>query len=243
MHKWPPLGAPMAIFAPIRSIPAPFGSYFVDALSDSSYGVSALLQGFRSPDWGAPLNLDDRLAHVPEGATVKGLLLQSACKQASAAKLEPLGRGSYTPFRDYPIREYMTVLYTGASKIHAGVDIREGLRRLGRPVFGNLAKSLIGRVIYGSLGRDANGAEQALHKIAKGYAVATNHGAHAKLEHFEYGRAVVHLSNVWSFPDAYHVGILEGAFEHYGYPVESRINIVSPSEVRILLEWSSVVKP
>jgi uncharacterized protein (TIGR02265 family) len=51
--------------------------------------------------------------------------------------------------------------------------------------------------------------------------------------------SVVTLTNVWSFPDAYHVGIFEGAARAFGGNVSVQVSSASLSSATLTFTWET----
>lgn len=192
--------------------------------------------GFDLPDWQAPLDTAAQLAGAPEHGTTKGLFFQdivNTCTAARVALSVPGARARYVPFIDYPLREYIELLVSAAELLHPREPLRNGLRRLGRLAYPTLVGTLIGRAIFGVAGRDFG---VVLSLASRAYSVSIKPGDATLVERGD-GRAVVALRNIWSFPDAYQVGVFEGALIALGLRGEVKTRVLSPCNVDFEVTW------
>lgn len=114
----------------------------------------------------------------------------------------------------------------------------ETLRELGRGVYATFSKSLFGKVILAGLGEGHGGARSGLRWISRIYKMTSNH-ATADFEESSEDTSVLTLTNVWSFPDAYHVGIFEGAARAFGGNVRVQISSASLSSATLTFTWET----
>jgi uncharacterized protein (TIGR02265 family) len=182
------------------------------------------------------LRLGERLARVPPDGLVKGWLIQSIVENAKRSGVELTTERKYLTFRDYPIREYLELLGQAAVRVQPDRPPLETLRELGRGVYGTFSKSLFGKVILAGLGEGRGGARAGLRWISRIYKMTSNHATVDFAESSE-ETSVVTLSNVWSFPDAYHVGIFEGAARAFGGSVRVRVSSTSLSSATLTFTW------
>lgn len=116
--------------------------------------VPPLPEGFRLPDWDAPLDVEAQLALVPPEAAVRGMFFSQVQQEYRKRGLEPPTTESFQAFQRYPMRRLMELLVDAAGTVHADVPLREGLRRLGHGAYGVFADSLVGRTLFSALGHD-----------------------------------------------------------------------------------------
>ena len=184
------------------------------------------------------LRLRERLAGVPSDGLVKGWLIHSIVENAKRSGVELATDKKYLTFRDYPIREYLELLGQAAVRVEPEKPPIETLRALGRGVYATFAKSLFGKVIIAGLGDGHAGARTGLRWVSRIYKLTSNHAAVDFTEASEQ-TSVVTLKNVWSFPDAYHVGIFEGAARAFGGNVSVQIASASLSSATLTFTWES----
>lgn len=182
------------------------------------------------------LALPDRLAQAPSDGLVKGWLCQSIIENARRYGVELVLDRRYFGFKDYPVGAYLELLAQAAVVVRPTESPRDTLRLLGHGVYGSFSQSLFGKVITAGLGKDYEGAQTGIRWIAHVYKMTSNHAV-ANVSKPSDNVTVVELVNVWSFPDAYHVGIFEGAARGFGGDVAVRIESRSLSEAVLTFTW------
>jgi uncharacterized protein (TIGR02265 family) len=182
------------------------------------------------------LRLRDRIAGAPKGSLVKGWLVHSIVENARRHGTELVTGRKYFGFKDYPVEEYLELLGQAAVCSLPERSPRDTLRELGRGVYGNFSQSLFGKVILTGLGNGHDGAKTGLRWITRVYHMTSNHAV-ARFTEPNDDVAVIELENVWSFPDAYHVGIFEGAAHGFGGQVSVDIESLSLSSARLTFRW------
>jgi uncharacterized protein (TIGR02265 family) len=188
--------------------------------------------GFVHPDFSAPVNLAAQKTLVQSGATVKGMQLTALLEECQRRGAPIAGR-RYTAFRDYPGEELLDLLVLAAGRAFPDVPCREGLRRLGHVAYPTLRESLVGRVVFGAVGADV------MHVwglVSKGYSVSGSTGKATLLELNE-AEALLRLEGMYSFVDCWHVGIIEGAVEMYGFEANVMVKLTSPTSADLWVRW------
>lgn len=191
--------------------------------------------GFEKPDFTAPVDVAAQKKLVPPGATTKGMQLQALvdeCKRRGA----PIEGRRYTAFRDYSGEELLDLLVLAAERAWPSVPPREAMRRLGRVAFPAFRSSLIGRVIVGAFG--PNDLSNAWKLLAKGYSISGSVGGASVVE-IQPGEAVVRLEGIYSFVDAWHVGIFEGMVDAFDRVPEILVKLTSPTSADFLIRWNT----
>jgi uncharacterized protein (TIGR02265 family) len=187
---------------------------------------------FTDPDWEAPLDLGERLAAVPPDITIKGMFFQLIVDEARNASGRSPGRERYVPFKGYPADEWMKVLVECAGLTYPRLPAREGIRRLGRRVYGMFVETMVGRVLFSVVGGSTTAA---LRVLPQAYRISGT--GKAEVSVIRDDRAVVHLRGLWDFPDAYHVGVLEGGLTALGRVGKVRVRVLSLCDVDMELTW------
>lgn len=188
---------------------------------------------FVEPSLTGPLDVDAYLRLVQPGATVKGMQFQALLDECARHGRAIPGR-RYVGFRDYPGAELVELLAMCAERIHPGEPPREGLRRLGHIAYPTLKKSLLGKIVFGALGGDI---PSLLGLVTKGYALSASTGKASVLEVAE-TEAVIRLEDIYSFIDAWHVGIIEGATTTYAKDPVVRMKRLSPTSADFWIRWT-----
>ena len=206
------------------------------ALVDSRYTLLASLmekrEDFVDPVMTGPLDVDAYVALVQPGATVKGMQFQALLDECGAHG-RPIAGRRYVAFRDYPGTEFVELLALTAERVWPDQPPREGLRRLGRIAYPTLRRSLLGKVLFGALGNDV---PKLWTLITKGYALSGSTGKATVLE-LESLAVIVRLEDMYSFIDAWHVGILEGAVIAYESMPTVKIRKLTPTSADFWIRW------
>jgi len=184
------------------------------------------------------LVLRERLAGAPPGAVIKGWLFQSLGDGARAHGVELDAGARRLGFKDYPLAEYLEALAEAAVRVRPDLRAKETLRLLGRGVYGSFAQSLLGKVVLAGIGSGKGGARTGLQWVARVYKLTSNH-ATARFSTLAGGPTTIVLSDVWTFPDSYHVGIFEGAAEALGGSVSVDVESHSLCAATLTVRWES----
>jgi uncharacterized protein (TIGR02265 family) len=188
---------------------------------------------FAVPDWDAVLDPEEYARAVPAHATVKGMFMQKILDEAGHRGVALPDHGPYRAFKDYPLQKLLDLEVDVAPRLFPDVSLREGLRRLGWTAYPTLLDSVIGRIIFGVLGRDL---PAIFRTTAKGYKVSLNIGSADVIEVGD-NHAVIRLREMYNFADAYQVGVFEGVFRYYDRPGEVRLRRVTAFDIDILAVW------
>jgi uncharacterized protein (TIGR02265 family) len=127
----------------------------------------------------------------------------------------------------------MGLLVSTAQRVHAGETLRSGLRLMGRTSYPTFGSTLIGKTIFGGTGHDFGAV---LDLASRAYAISLSPGTVAIADRSGH-RARIELRDVWSFPESYHVGVLEGACAANGVQGEVRIRVISPCDADFEVTW------
>lgn len=182
------------------------------------------------------LALRERIEQAPADGLVKGWLFQSVVENAKRHGVELDVEHRYLGFKDYPVREYLELLGQAAVRVKRDRPPAATLRELGRGVYASFSQSLFGKVVLAGLGSGHAGARTGLLWITRVYKMTSNHAVATFSEPME-NVAVIELSNVWSFPDAYHVGIFEGAATAFGGTVRVESQSHTLSSATLTFTW------
>lgn len=175
---------------------------------------------------------------VPSGATVKGMQLQGIVDEC-ARRGTPLEGRRYVAFRDYSGAELLDLLVAAAERTWPSVSRREGMRRLGRIAYPTLRDSLVGRVIFAALGPDV---ENVWKLVPKGYSISASSGEVTILERGE-REVVLRFEEMYSWVDAWHIGIMEGAVELFGVTPEVLVKNTGPMSADLWIRWAGDIDP
>ena len=191
-------------------------------------------QSFVVPPWDAPLDVEECLRNIPDGATTKGMFLLPMLVEAKRRGLTlPSARERYLPFVDYPVAEHARLLVESASAFYPELSTRLALRRLGHRAVDAFRHSTVGKVMWSG----ATDPLAALDVIAKGYAITSSRTSVEVVESAP-GMAKLRVSGVHWFLDSHHVAVFEGILKECGVVGSVRIRLDSPSDGALLCEWS-----
>ena len=196
--------------------------------------------GLHPPRVDAPVDLDEHLALLPDGATCKGLFFADVIDKSKEAGKEGLlfERAGVSPtrfrlFHDYPYADYLRLVHAGAQLLQSTATVGEGLRRIGRSQYEALARTHIGRVLFGVLGRDFARIAKA---GSKAYALSIGFGqvSYERLAD-KRGRYVFRDAPV--FVETLQVGVVEGGLEATGTRGEVQVEMHSLGHGVIEFTW------
>jgi uncharacterized protein (TIGR02265 family) len=190
--------------------------------------------GFVKIDTKAPMDVDAYLAHCPEDATVKGVILNGILKKMEKRGVKaPPSFGPFHAFKTYPLREHMKLTVEAAKLTFPRETLREALRQLGQTTYPEVLDTLIGKVVFGALGKDPG----AILKLSsKAYQII---GSRAQAKVVESGRTHIHthVTNAYGFLDSFHYGTSEGVLLACGRPGTVHIKRHQLSEAEFFVEW------
>ncbi len=187
---------------------------------------------FRVPDFSAPLDTRARIATAPEDGWVRGMFFHEIASRAATRLGRPVARERYVGFKAYPLREYLHLLVEAAGILHPDAPIREGLRRIGHLAYPTFAASTVGGILF-SVAGDFVGA---LRLASQAFRVAV-HPGRVEIRRVEGKGAIAELRSMYSFAEAYQVGVFEGAMTAFGVTGDVRVRVLSVSEVDLRLTW------
>jgi len=150
-----------------------------------------------------------RVEATPSNATVKGMYIDTFLQTLDRKGISMPTTKRFMSFKDYPLRDYMSMLLEACPKLHPHASIAEALKLQGRLVYPTLVSSTIGKVIFSIAGRSWTAA---LPLTARGYEISLNPGS-AQAHDVTQNSAIVSLRNVHNFAECFHVGVMEGAME------------------------------
>lgn len=194
--------------------------------------------GFAVPDFSAPLDFEEELRSVPVSSTTKGMFLSDLLAQAARVGRPIPGRGPYVAFKDYADREHVGLLADVARAVFPNLPLRESLRRLGQGSYDALSSSLIGKVVFGVLGKDIH----ALTRLTpKAYSISGK-GTVATIVDSGDDFSHVALEGQVALADCYHFGAFEGVLDFCGVTGTVTFQKISASRVELFTTWTNKAK-
>ena len=189
---------------------------------------------FHTIDWNAPIDVEALTRLVPANARVKGVFFHTAVKEAQEKTGRAPGRPSYGALTDYPSEELVRVLAECARLLHPDLTLKLALRTLGRRVFENLKETTAGTFLFSVAGRNVR---SAFKLVNRAYKLFSTNGTGSFVEGTD-GSVTIELRNIWTFPDAYHIGIFEGAMAAYGAKADLTVRRRSACDVDLRVVFS-----
>lgn len=184
----------------------------------------------RTSSWHEPLPWREMIAAVPADACTRGVFFNYIANELARAGHQEKTR---TIFRHYPLVELMELEVRAATLLYPKQPLREGLRRLGRGLYGSLLSTTPGRVIVSIAGLDFR---KLLTLASKAYSLSLTHGS-CELSDLKEDSARYVLTDVHNFPDCTQVGIIEGAMEAYEVEGSIHVNAKTWTSADLLLSW------
>lgn len=196
--------------------------------------------GARPPPFAAPIDLDEHVRALPEGASAKGLFLRDPLKRVEKKQpgldlFERAGvpRRRLLPFFDYPYADLMRLLYAASEVLYPREPRGEGLRQLGRGAYEALLDQQVGKVLFAAFGSDF---ARVASVGARGWQVSVSFGE-VRFERLGDGHAAYHFRELPAFLETYQVGVVEGAMRVCGVRGEVWTKLVSLGEGTLELFW------
>jgi len=188
-------------------------------------------KGFHPPDWDAPVDLAAQLLIVPPGKSVRGFVIAGMAQRFRERGLEIPGTRELVGFKSYPFAQLLHASMDGARLLDPK-HLRRGMREAGRMAFPATLDTMVGKVVFGALGKDAaavfKAAGKAYEMVGTGSARAVSVGPrHAHID----------LQGLYAFPESYHVGVCEGVVLACGGLPDVMIKQAGPTEVELFCRW------
>jgi uncharacterized protein (TIGR02265 family) len=166
--------------------------------------------GFKKPDMDSPLDIDALAARMTT-VRIRGMFMQNLVEECTK-RGKPLSMGPYIAFKDYDVKEHLRLLRGAAEVLHPGVPLRRAFRSLGRSAYETMTQTMIGKVVFGVLGRDI---VRVTKLVGKAYEIAGT-GVSATLIEMGNDWSHVRIDGAIGLVDNYHVGAFEGVLSTCG---------------------------
>jgi uncharacterized protein (TIGR02265 family) len=187
-----------------------------------------------------PIDVEAQREGVPAAATTKGLfvnLLGAYVKQHRPEAADEYRRfypRAYSAFQDVPLKDTLWRGADAARLAHPELPLAEALRRMGRPAWQNVLSSLLGRVLFATLGRDLS---LIFRYGPRGFEVFEKNSTRVRYEqlgdrHFRY-----RYDPCYNFIDCYHVGVIEGVVLAFGLSPEITVALEARYSGAIECRW------
>jgi len=171
--------------------------------------------GFSPPVFNTKLDPEEYVRLTPPSATIRGVFFSNllAMARASRCGLAPGTEKKYHAFKEYSLVEHIRLLAEVATAVYPTLPLGEGLRQIGQRIYPMFAASLVGKVIFSTVG---NNPSSVLAAGVKAYNVSASVGRVQIIE-LDDSHGHFYLENMFNFVEQYHVGIFEGAIKVIGY--------------------------
>jgi len=190
--------------------------------------------GFLPPDDQSPLRLDEIVAQTPPEAQVRGMFFNSYLAEAKRRGVAIPGAGAYVGFKFYPVRDWQRFIVEVAARLHPGAPLRGALRKLGLSAYPTFAESIVGRVVFGVLGKDLS---RIMRVASKGFEHSLS-SAEVVLRAADERSAHLHLRGVYGFLDCYNVGVFEGAMRVCERTGDVHYRPIAFGEAEMFVRWA-----
>jgi uncharacterized protein (TIGR02265 family) len=202
------------------------------------------------PRFDRPIDVASMLAVVPSNAANKGVIVKAAfdsvrARPELAAWTDEAiwqGAGQTLPlpglFQSVAFRPYLDVL-TFSARLLRGDAIGEGLREIGVAIYPGFVETLVGRMVFGALGRNP---QRVLMMGPNGWRICNNFGeVHSEqlgAAHLRYDFRGHPLDLV----ETLYVGTVEGACRVLGVTPELTVARVGEQRGVIDIRWSAATR-
>lgn len=192
----------------------------------------AIPPGFRTPDPQTMFDLHRQRAGVPAHATVKGMFFNAMVDEVKARGEVLRGVKPVAAFHDFPLTGLLDLYEEAAGLCYGDLTLYEGMRRLSRPAFEVFSDSLIGKVVFGAVGRDVS---RILKLSARAWGHATNVGT-LEVERLD-GHAALIRVDEFHLGEPVAVGIAEGVLQAAGRTGTVALRMSTPLAGEFWLHW------
>jgi uncharacterized protein (TIGR02265 family) len=198
-------------------------------------------EGFFTPTFADEVSLDRYLVACPADATTRGTFflhvrdhVAKELGRVPDALFDGIARRAWLPFHTYSLREFMRLAHNGARLAYARLPTSDGLRRIGWMSYPSFAATMAGRVVLFAFGDQL---EDIVKAAPKAYGVglpgATVTSRELGPRHWRFS-----LRDVYSFADAYHYGVIEGAVLAFSREPHIRLRLLGrPCDADFDVRW------
>jgi uncharacterized protein (TIGR02265 family) len=190
--------------------------------------------GFSAPDDARPVLPERVIQSTPDGASVRGMFFNSYVEQAKERGIRLDDVGAHAGFKYYPAREWQRFIVQVAQKFHPDLPLGGALRRVGLSAYPTFAESMVGRVVFGVLGKDL---ARIMRVAQKGFEHSLS-SARVELLSADDHSARLYLAGVYGFFDTYTVGVFEGAIRVCEREGDVHVRLIGHGEGEIFVRWT-----
>jgi uncharacterized protein (TIGR02265 family) len=140
----------------------------------------------------------------------------------------------WTPFLQYPLRDFMQLTVNAAGILHPHEPLAEGIRRIGWLAYPSFASTMAGRIVLFAFGEKLEQVVQATPRI---FAV-TVPGVVVTILGQSERRALLQFRGVYCFADCFMRGVLEGSIWCHGFEPQVIVTTgARPSDAEFDTRW------
>lgn len=201
---------------------------------------------FAAPRLDRPIDIEAIVARLPKHATTKGLTIKGALDRLRARpdlaewtdERVMIGAGVPAerpgPLQDIPWSSYLRVSVFVAGLLYGPERVPEGLREVGRGMYGAFGETLIGRMLFGTLGRNFG---RVLLMGPNAWRVADNFGE-VRAEQLPGQHVQYHFRNYpFEIVETTSIGAIEGACAWFDVEAEMLIAAESNQHTVVDIVW------
>jgi uncharacterized protein (TIGR02265 family) len=173
-------------------------------------------------------------ATTASAITVKGFYLRALLKELADNGHHLTTETSYREFGDYSINVAQELLRECTRRLYPSETRAEALRRIGWIIYPTFLQTMVGKVVFASVGNDVR---EVLRVAGRGFEISISAGRYQAVRIGERD-AYITVRDFPLYPDSLLVGVIEGALAHYGHDdarVEPRV--LSLTDVDYELSW------
>lgn len=190
-------------------------------------------EGYYPPNHRAALVVDSYVTACPPQTTVKGFYFSAFLREAASNGQHLEGYGPYRDFKDYPQTEGLRLVAECGRRLYPDEPLREAIRRLGWSVFPTLLSTVVGKVVFGSLGDNV---PAVMRMVPRGFEVSLQ-GGRCEVVRVTEHEAELSVEECHLFPDCFVVGMFEGTLAHYGKDSQVEVRNVRRGHCEYFVRW------
>jgi uncharacterized protein (TIGR02265 family) len=188
-----------------------------------------------------PVDVAESINACPVESTTNGTFFQHVRDAVSkrrgtipAELMKDVSSDRWTPFQQYSLRDFMHLTVNAASILYPNEPTAEALRRIGWLAYPTFASTMGGRIVLYAFGEKVPQIIKAAPRI---FAVTVPGMEVTVLDQGD-RHARLHFQGLYTFPDCYMRGVLEGAVWCHGFDPDVTVTIGDrPSNAEFLMRW------
>jgi uncharacterized protein (TIGR02265 family) len=175
-------------------------------------------------------SLRARIAATPSDAQVRGMFLRELVDSAPGLGIKT---PYYIPFSLYPVRDYMALILRIAQLRYREDTPADAVLKVGIGVYTCFANSLTGMAVFSVADVSLR---RAIELSPKAYDITLRPGR-VDVLHTTDNEAHVRMTNIWPYPDIFHVGVWLGGLDAFRMKGEISVTRQSLCNVEYQVRW------